>query len=333
MECSECGAELKPGQNFCGKCGIEIEWPEESEVKIDSVRADAGIEKVPTSSDKSIIFQGKEKVSKLDSRTLGNSKGVDWRRLFLIVLVLGVILILFGPYLFSSSNSEMKNNSQIATAGNSTSGTTGSGDTTRIPTKEIVDTFSLKLNMKVSQDDPTRGISFPEVSKNVDIWSAPYVTILIYSDSNSQQSDTVNFQRDFNNLNDGRAWESCLNVIAVFPNSLKDKVDSAVSTWCSSAITPSPTPTDITHSSSYSDGYSTIYGWQPYQLEPTGFTLYSDASGNLSRSQASAYCENVVTRIQGANNSMDGEDIPEWIKGCIDASLRITYRNGIVTHH
>ena len=33
MECSECGADLKPSQEFCGDCGIEIEWPEEAEAK------------------------------------------------------------------------------------------------------------------------------------------------------------------------------------------------------------------------------------------------------------------------------------------------------------
>lgn len=33
MECSECGADLKPSQQFCGDCGIEIEWPEEAEGK------------------------------------------------------------------------------------------------------------------------------------------------------------------------------------------------------------------------------------------------------------------------------------------------------------
>ena len=36
-ECSECGADLKPSQKFCGDCGIEIEWPGTEEVKIIAV--------------------------------------------------------------------------------------------------------------------------------------------------------------------------------------------------------------------------------------------------------------------------------------------------------
>jgi hypothetical protein len=153
--------------------------------------------------------------------------------------------------------------SPVTTTDNSSSAPSGADYTAKITTNEIISTFSSKLRLRINQDDPFRGITFPEVSTEVDVWSAPFITILIYPDSNSLKSDDANFQQDFTNLNNGRAWESCSNVIVIFPNSMQDKIDSAVSTWCTgSTDTPTPTPTSGTHSSSYRDGFSSIYGWQ-----------------------------------------------------------------------
>ncbi len=142
-------------------------------------------------------------------------------------VVVLLIIVIFGFISNSSSGNSRQTKSAISTSGS-------------IPLSEIVMTFRDSLGVDINQQDITRGITFTHLSKKVDFWSAPYVTLIIYPDANQLNSDHSNFQDDFNNWNSDRTWESCNNFIVVYPERLSGQVASAVSHWCS---LPAPTPT------------------------------------------------------------------------------------------
>jgi len=149
----------------------------------------------------------------------------------ILILVLGFVLYRSqGPSI--SADSQTTADSPVTTMDNTSSAPSGADYTTTIPTDEIVSTISAKLGVSINQDDPTRGITVPDISSEVDIWSAPYITLLIYPDANALTLDKDNFQSDADNLNGSRSWESCKNLIVINPPSKQSKIVSAMSNWC-----------------------------------------------------------------------------------------------------
>ncbi len=149
-----------------------------------------------------------------------------------LIQVAGVIVVLIIVILGFVATSSSEDSSQTE----STLSSSGS-----IPTSEIVRTLKDSLGVDIDQRDFSRGITFTHLSKKVDFWSAPYVTLIIYPDANQMQADDSNFQDDFSTWNSDRTWESCDNFIVVYPERLSGQVANAISHWCK---LPSPTPTE-----------------------------------------------------------------------------------------
>ena len=205
--CLACGLVAPDAAKFCPACGAEIQ-----------------ITKPESSNGENLIHEALGNVA--DSPRPRSKAPLIWGvGTFLVVIVL-IIAALSG----GGSNTD-----------NSSSTPSGVDYATAIPTDEIVSTISSKLGVSINQDDPTRGITFPDISPQADIWSAPYVTLVIYPDSDSLNADNANFQRDYNNLNSNRQWDSCLNVVAIFPSRMFNKIDKALSVWCTGS-TPSQLP-------------------------------------------------------------------------------------------
>ena len=189
----------------------------------------------------------------------------------LLLLVFSAIFIFRGspsPSTPVQSTSEIATQNEIAAANAAAAITTY---TETIPTSDIVSTFSSNLGVSINQADALRGITFPDVSKAVDFWSAPYITILIYPDANSLKTDDSSFQKDYTGLNNERSWESCLNVIAVFPNNLQAKVDDAINTWCTgSSASPTPSTSALVTDPSSTNGSESSDGLHSFAVEVTG---------------------------------------------------------------
>ena len=218
--CSKCQASHLDTAKFCSKCGSQLE-------------------QVSVPSRESTISNDMENASTTDY--LATDKAVNLKPNQLILGAVVILILVLGFVLYRTQGPSISTDSQVTTTDNSTSAPTGVDYTTTIPTDEIVSTISSKLGVSFNQDDPTRRITFPDISPQVDVWSAPYVTLLIYTDSDSLNADKANFERDYNNLNSNRQWESCINVVAIFPSRMQDKIDKAVNVWCASS-TPSQLP-------------------------------------------------------------------------------------------
>ena len=214
--CLACGLVAPDAAKFCPACGAEIQ-----------------ITKPESSNGENLIHEALGNVA--DSPRPRSKAPLIWGvGTFLVVIVL-IIAVLSG----GGSNTDTTGGG--STTDNSSSTPSGVDYATAIPTDEIVSTISSKLGVSINQDDPTRGITFPDISPQADIWSAPYVTLVIYTDSDSLNADKANFQQDYNNLNSNRQWESCINVVAIFPSRMQNKIDKAVNVWCPSS-TPSQLP-------------------------------------------------------------------------------------------
>ena len=190
----------------------------------------------------------------------------------LLLLVFGAVYISRGspsPSTPVQSASEIATQNEIAAAEDAAAAPTTYTDT--IPTSEIVSTFSSNLGISINQADALRSVTFPDVSKAVDFWSAPYITILIYPNSNSLKADNSHFQGDYSGLNHDRSWESCLNVIAVFPNNLHAKVDSSINTWCTgSSASPTPSASALVTDPSSANGSESSDGLHSFAVQVTG---------------------------------------------------------------
>lgn len=191
-----------------------------------------------------------------------------------------------------SSSDSTQNDSGVSSSGLS-SDATSSTYTTSIPTSVVVDAFSSGLGVNISQNDPSRGITFPDVSNSVDIWSAPYVTLLLYPDADSLAADSSNFTQDYQNLNSSRNWQSCLNVIAVFPASMQNQVNNVFNTWCSTnnADQTTDTPTPISNTW-YPAGYSEVI--PGFAFKPLPVNTYTCDAGTICL-EAYAVSKNACT--------------------------------------
>ena len=177
---------------------------------------------------------------------------------------------LVGVFALAHSNSGANLPQVEATSSassDSTSSASSAGPTyaSAIPTPEIVKSFSTGLGVQISQNDPSRGATFPDISSAVDIWSAPYVTLLIYPSADALSADNANFTQDFNNLNSDRSWESCLNVVALYPASMQSQVDTVTNAWCTSN-NPNPTSADNSPTDTYSS--ITSHDWALISKNP-----------------------------------------------------------------
>jgi len=215
--CTKCQASQVDSAKYCSECGSQIE-------------------KVSMVSRESTISEAAENTSTTDY--LATDKAINLKTSQLILGAAVILLLVLGFVLYRSqgpsisTDSQTTTDSQVTTTDNSSSAPSGADYATTIPTDEIVSTVSSKLGVSINQDDPTRGITFPDISNETDVWSAPYITLLIYPDTDALKADDANFQQDFTNLNNGRTWESCKNVIVIYPPSKQPKIQSAMSTWC-----------------------------------------------------------------------------------------------------
>ena len=255
MECSECGADLAPGQKFCAKCGIEIEWPTTS--KEDTLTPD---ESTP---DASGVF----KMS--DSNTYKRASRFTSKQQ--IGAFIGGLLALL--IILTLAMGSITNNGPQDSGNNSTSTSTQDSSMTsgQPSTSDLVSAFSSGLGLNINQEDVLRGITFPSISKSVDIWSAPYFSLLIYPSADEQTADSTNFQSDYSSLNASRSWESCQNFVAVFSPEMQSKVDSVVAKWCTSS---SPSPASEAPSNAwYPSGFSEVSKGVAFKSLPLGSYL------------------------------------------------------------
>ena len=224
--CTKCQASQLDSAKYCSECGSQIE-------------------QVSVASQESTISEDIENAPRTDY--LATDKAINLKPTQIIFGAAAILILVIGFFVYRSQGPSISTDSQattdspVTTTDNSSSTPSGVDYATAIPTDEIVSTISSKLGVSINQDDPTRGITFPDISPQADIWSAPYVTLVIYTDSDSLNADKANFQQDYNNLNSNRQWESCINVVAIFPSRMQNKIDKAVNVWCPSS-TPSQLP-------------------------------------------------------------------------------------------
>jgi hypothetical protein len=270
LECSECAADLAPNQKFCGSCGIEIEWPSVSdeEKSVPEKCAHKNIEVMASGTYcwDCVQYVNKKDLTQNDEHEIAgqfavassdySKKATRYSRKQQLVAVAGgivVLLIILAISKGSQNNSDIQSGGDSSVTATSQDSSTSSGQPS---TSELVSAFSAGLGLSVNQSDVARGVTFPSISKSVDIWSAPYFSLLIYPSSGEQSSDAGNFQSDYSTLNSSRSWESCQNFVAVFSPEMQSKVDSVVSKWCTSS---SPTPSsDGVSNSWYPSGYSEV---------------------------------------------------------------------------
>ena len=255
MECSECGADLAPHQKFCAVCGIELEWPT-------ALREDKLAPEEIAS-----IASGAFKMSNSNSYKSA-SRFISKQE---IVGVIGGVLALL--IILTLAKGSITNNGPQDSGNNSTS--TSTQDSSIISgqpsTSDLVSAFSSGLDLNINQEDVIRGITFPSISKSVDVWSAPYFSLLIYPSADEQTADSTNFQSDYSSLNSSRSWESCQNFVVVFSPEMQSKVDSVVAKWCTSS---SPSPASEAPSNSwYPSGYSEVSKGVAFKSLPLGSYL------------------------------------------------------------
>jgi hypothetical protein len=332
--CVICEAPQLESAKYCSECGAQLEQG-------------ALVSQVAEAAEAAEV---KQKVDVSESLSFFQRIRANPDRLAIGAGATAVILILILAFVFSqqdsSSSTEMQASvdSSAAASENATSSSSGSLYTSKIPTYEIVSTFSSKLGVQINQDDPSRGVTFPSVSKQIDIWSAPYVTLLIYPNSEKLKADDKNFQQDFTSLNTD-SWESCLNVIAVYPTSMQSQIDSATNTWCTGSTasptpsatasptpsaTASPTPSASTASTSssfyYTRGYNAILNNTQQGLIDYGYYGYLNSQNQMTTTNANSWCAHVMQLIEINTNATDGwtqGNIADWEGGCAAAAVKL----------
>ena len=101
-----------------------------------------------------------------------------------------------------------------------------------ISASDAISVISGEVGSHLNQNDVTRGIMFPGLSPLSGIWSIPYLTLLIYPDSNSLQANQSTFESDFANFAGNFSWISCNNLMAVYESRYSEQIDRAISHWC-----------------------------------------------------------------------------------------------------
>jgi len=275
--CSVCGVVAPDTAKFCPACGAEIQ-----------------ITKPESSNGENLIHEDLGNVAE-SPRPRSHAPLIWGGGTFLVILVLIIVVFAGG-----GSNTDTTSNS--------------SNNGSAIQTSDIVQNFSSNLGVSLNQNDAFRGITFPHISKDVDIWSAPYVTILIYPDAATEVSDSQNLQDDITNLNSDRTAEVCQNFVVVFPSNLQDKVDMTVNLWCNSG-TPSPSTAPDQGSGDKNSSYRLGYDNGIQLSNANSFFYYSG--------QPSELCNLTVTTAQ-AGTTNDGTDwsqvnVQDFDRGCMDA--------------
>jgi hypothetical protein len=245
--CLACGLVAPDAAKFCPACGAEIQ-----------------ITKPESSNGENLIHEALGNVA--DSPRPRSKAPLIWGvGTFLVVIVL-IIAVLSG----GGSNTD-------TTGGGSNTDTTSSNGSQYLTsqgqpsTSDLVSAFSSGLDLNINQEDVARGITFPSISKSVDVWSAPYFSLLIYPSADEQTADSTNFQSDYSSLNSSRSWESCQNFVVVFSPEMQSKVDSVVAKWCTSS---SPSPASEAPSNSwYPSGYSEVSKGVAFKSLPLGSYL------------------------------------------------------------
>ena len=215
--CTKCQASQLDSAKYCSECGSQIE-------------------QVSVASQESTISEDIENAPRTDY--LATDKAINLKPTQIIFGAAAILILVIGFFVYRSQGPSISTDSQattdspVTTTDNSSSAPSGADYTTTIPTDEIVSTISSKLGVSINQDDHTRGITFPDISTETDVWSAPYITLLVYPDTDTLKADDANFQQDMNNLNSQYTWESCKNVIVINPRSAQPKIQSAMTTWC-----------------------------------------------------------------------------------------------------
>jgi len=214
--CSNCQASQLDSSRFCSVCGSQIE-------------------KVVAPAQEFPVFEVPKTVPTQDYKPA--EKTMNLKPETVIVCAVAILILVLGFILYKSQLSSNSADSQVAdsfttNSDNSNSIPPASDYTSSIPTEEIVSTISSKLGVNINQDDPTRSITFPDISSEADVWSAPYITLIIYPDADALNSDKDNFQQDMDSLNGGRSWESCTNLVVINPPSKQSKIQSVLSNWC-----------------------------------------------------------------------------------------------------
>jgi hypothetical protein len=321
-KCVICEAPQLESAKYCSECGAQLEQG-------------ALVSQVAEAAEAAEAAEVKQKVDVSESLSFFQRIRANPDRLAIGAGATAVILMLILAFVFSQQDSSSSTEKQAsvdssaAASENAISSSSGSLYTSMIPTYEIVSTFSSKLGVQINQDDPSRGVTFPSVSKQIDVWSAPYVTLLIYPNSEKLKADDKNFQQDFTSLNTDSTWESCLNVIAVYPTSMQSQIDSATNTWCTGS-TASPTPSASTASTSssfyYTRGYNAILNNTQQGLIDYGYYGYLNSQNQMTTTNANSWCAHVMQLIEINTNATDGwtqGNIADWEGGCAAAAVKL----------
>ncbi len=284
--CTKCQASQLDSAKYCSECGSQIE-------------------QVSVASQESTISEDIENAPRTDY--LATDKAINLKPTQIIFGAAAILILVIGFFVYRSQGPSISTDSQattdspVTTTDNSSSTPSGVDYATAIPTDEIVSTISSKLGVSINQDDPTRGITFPDISPQADIWSAPYVTLVIYTDSDSLNADKANFQQDYNNLNSNRQWESCINVVAIFPSRMQNKIDKAVNVWCPSSTPsqlPSPAnPQKLAKNILTSQDQSILSAPAGEFINTSGLTLLEAGLGNITLGVASGDLKSFVDAL------------------------------------
>jgi hypothetical protein len=82
--------------------------------------------------------------------------------------------------------------------------------------QEAINFWDKKLGIDLNQSDKFVSGLFPSISGTYEIYSAPYIQLLIFPTAEALAEDQKNFEADVNSLSN-RGWTSCSNVAVVSP--------------------------------------------------------------------------------------------------------------------
>ena len=211
LKCLECGSLSAETHKFCSKCGTRLENP--------------------TNHSNGLVEEIKDKTDlvKLD-RPVGDSKKLQ-------ILIVIVSLITIAAFVLSvnwlNEDETLPDSTTTIQSNNSELPSTDSGfssedelpqDTTQYVSEwyifsdlEARNFWGYELGQLFSQDDIFVKLLFPSVTNEVQIYSIPYVQLLVWPTTEWREQEEELLNQDIYASGDTQSWVACSNVVVVFP--------------------------------------------------------------------------------------------------------------------
>jgi hypothetical protein len=204
--CANCGASRTEEYSFCSKCGTK----QEKNIEVQEVNSTAT---KATSDTNSVI-----------DMAVGTKPFNIKIAIYILGGLIGLGIILSGiTHQGTQSTNSVESSQATDPVVNS--------EYYIFTKQEAIRFWDKKLGIDLNQSDKFVGGLFPSISGTYEIYSAPYIQLLIFPTAEALAEDQTNLEADVNSFSN-RGWSSCSNVVIVSPLDRQDEFSKINDEFC-----------------------------------------------------------------------------------------------------